>query len=240
MKSSKMGTKLILYLSSLAIISMLFLQCGSQVPQINLQSYYLPDTSKVYVYQSTSAYGVEYMRASIAYDSVLTRAFYNGQKQLEQSRIEIYNREGVRLRALQLITNNEGIQRVHAQIKYPDILPFGSLDSQMVYVTRFAYQDTQDSATYEIIRNRRILGLGACPNNELHCSSCLQVELKEEVRVNKEGVWSSMFQGTEYYAKDVGLLEMSKVNAEGMRTSLLLLDQISLEAWNKMPKRSLD
>ncbi len=243
MRSMEMGTKLVLYLSSLAIICLLFFQCVEQQSALNTSSYYLPDTTFVYVYQSTQASGIQYMKSSIQYDSILQIDYYDADLKRTQSRSELISAEGVRLQALKIVPNNDNtpsVQPINAHISYGDILPFESIDSTLVYVSRFDYLDPIDSARYEIIRNRRILGIESCPKDLWPCQTCLIVELKEEISMTSEGTWSTMFEGLVYYGKGVGLIYARKANHDGLQSSIVLIDQIEKKIWNKMNSEALN
>lgn len=224
-------------------------QCTSD-PNNTLEAYYFPiDDLKeglVYEYQPTDkrqSMDYWYLKTFDMDTAVyLTAQFYNEAFEVRQfSREEIVQNGVMQLDNFIYETDSLGKQtRIDGQILAPAAFPFQAKDSTSVFLMKikWVYNETPESSL-TLIRNRRYLGKTNFSVNE-KSYDCIKIGLKELVRSTDNGDLEQEYEGTEIYAKGIGLLYYKKIISDDFIIEYNLKDRYSMDEFQEQFKKSLE
>ncbi len=180
--------------NALAIILVALRGCTYKEP---LKPYYFPASDKVYVYSSNDSVGKEYWHITPTEKGIRTLVF-NSERELTQTTDEKFYKNGVNLESLQL-TNGK------AEVISGFVFPFNEISDKEVLLYHIKWRDNSTSTTYELIRNRRFVGYKNMLvfQDSVLCASFL---LEERIISEQDGSVEMKTTGTEFYAKNIGLV----------------------------------
>jgi len=239
-------------LYSLLIFLMLVIgiACTSKKTR-NIKAYYLPleelTDGLVYEYNAINNDQLPpfywYFRITKIKDQIiLSSQYFDYQFRIQQLSKEVVVTNGVILNEFSLFRTDTltGKQTQNpVRVELDNAFPFEVTDSTGVFLYKLYWQDSENpNQKIRLIRNRHFMG-DATYRYQNKSVDCVRFLVKELLEVDEEGFQEFNYQGTELYAKGIGLVYFKKVIGENVAQEYELVDRYDMATLEQKFKESL-
>ena len=211
--------------------------CSGWGGKQNIQAYYYPlrelKTPQVYEYRavgndSLPPYYWYFQTIKQSGGTFLTGNFYDHDFMVRQLTSERIVKSGALMEQYLLYeTDSTGqAQPMTADIEAPNVFPFEVTDSNVIYLFKVKWADWKDSTTTTtLVRNRSFRGFKKYEfkGKEYECAEFAVRDLIDNFE-EKKGHIEPQYEGTELYAKGIGLVRTSKQLTPTLQVTYALYD----------------
>ncbi len=229
----KTGQAIIKMLGVILLVCLSLYSCNS--PEPPLQSYYFPKIHQVYVYSANDSIGREYWEIKPEGKTTLVTRVYSGSFVLKQESREEFYSNGVNLENLELIASGE---KIPVDIQSGFIFPFNEIDYSEVVFYRVNWEvptENGNNTSYDLIRNRRFMNLDQ-QKFLGESRDCVKIKLEERIISDLDGSIELSSYGSEYYAKDIGLIHRNRQFTSELLITTKLLEILTVEEFDQLRK----
>ncbi len=164
--------------------------------------------------------------------TILTSTYYDHTFTIQQLSNEEVVSTGVILDDLFLYATDTltGVQQQNpVRVEWDNAFPFEVTDSTQAYLYKIYWTDTENpTQKVRLIRNRHFMG-DASYTYKGKTIDCVRFFVKELIEVEEEGFQELSFQGTELYAKNLGLVYYNKTLDGKVVQEYELVDRFPME-----------
>lgn len=226
--------------ASLYFLLVVCMLLGCKDATRNIQEFYLPlDAIKdglVYEYRPAKNNNLLpfywYFRLTAKNDrTILTSTYYDHTFTVQQLSNEEIVSTGVILNDLFFygIDTLTGIQQQNpVRVEWDNVFPFEVTDSTNAYLYKIYWTDIDNpKQKIRVIRNRHFMGETTYTYQGQEVD-CIRFLVKEIAEIEEEGVQELQFQGTEVYAKNLGLVYFNKIKDGQVLQEYELVDRFPM------------
>jgi len=218
----------------------------------NIKEYYLPleelTEGLVYEYRAINNEQLPpfywYFRITKIQDqTILSSQYFDHQFSIQQLTKEEIVSNGVILNEFSLfrIDTLTGKQTPNAvRVEWDNAFPFEVTDSTGAFLYKLYWRDAENpNQKLRLIRNRHFMG-DASYTYQSKTVDCVRFLVKELLEVEEEGFQELNYQGTELYAKGIGLVYFKKVLGDKVMQEYELVDRYDMSTLEQKFKESLE
>ena len=218
----------------------------------NIQAYYLPldelTDGLVYEYQAINNEQLPpfywYFRTTKIRDkTILSSQYFDYQFRIQQLIKEDIVSTGVILTEFSLFSTDTltGKQTPNpVKVEWDNAFPFEVTDSTGAFLYKLYWRDAENpKQKIRLIRNRHFMG-DATYSYKNKSVDCVRFLVKELLEIEEEGFQEFTYQGTELYAKDIGLVYFKKVIEDNVVQEYELVDRYDMSTLEQKFKESIN